>query len=167
MKSVPHRSTTAAAWMAHTFMVTLLGSVAACSQTGLQLAGGMPPAAGNARYFHQVDLSVSQIAVQMNMPNSDTCTLAVLNVKKTVREEFLKQTPRSASTHDLDGLLDRMYRCSAEDRSSSLPVRATLRNRSNGLLVDVYASTMENCNTTIAVPDSNIEAVATCSRYSK
>ena len=139
--------------------------LAACAQTGAPVGSAASPS-GSGRFLQQTDVTLSSLSVQMNLPNPDTCTLVLIGLRKSAREEFLKGATRDQAAQ-VEGLLDRMYKCSVDDRSSLLPFRATLRIRSNGLLVDVYATSIEQCNQAVSAEAAVIESVAGCAKFGK
>ena len=139
-------------------------SLGACAANGPHLSFSAD-SGGSGRHLQQMDISVGTVSTQMVLPNPESCTLARIGLRKQLRDEYLKSESTPSRAAEFDIIFDKVYRCSADDKSTTLPFRATQRLKNNGLLVDIYAASMQSCTHAISYKDSNIETVAECARY--
>jgi hypothetical protein len=117
------------------------------------------------KFLHQINVITNRVTLQMNWPNVDSCRLALIGGRRTWKDWAKQELGQSTSQHDLDELAEKVLTCSTEDKSQTLPYRVTLRAKADGLLLDIYAISLEQCRYSLGDVSQNVEVVAECEKY--
>jgi hypothetical protein len=140
-------------------------ALASCSNLPINANRSSSGFGGDSRFLQQVDLTTSKVSVQMNLPNADACILARLNLRKMWAEQLTKEYGQAASKAEIERIADRSFRCGSEDLSSTLRYRSTQRVKANGLLLDAYSISLEQCQHSLGPSDSSLDVVSDCKQH--
>lgn len=140
-------------------------SLASCAQQQPTNYAQASTLAGSARFLNYFDFTSSRVVAQVNLPNSDTCLAAAVGLRKVWLQQMTKEFGATNRIPELESLTERSLRCSSVDVSKSLPFRATQRLKANGLLVDTYAISEDQCKQALGPEDPGIDVVSGCQTY--
>jgi hypothetical protein len=118
-----------------------------CAAPGMNI----PPMQANGKYLQFKHPVAGVPAFQVALPSPEGCTGMLASMRQQQSNNALVQ----------------FWSCAANSASSSLPTRATFRNKTYAFLFDVEAISMEECKSAVegllnSEGKNNLEVVSSC-----
>ena len=117
------------------------------------------------RYFQMSNPDTGEVVTQINLASINACLGSLSGALQGTKNYLRSQLGASASRAEVDQLASKYWACSSQDQAGALPYRTTTRIRKSGVLVDIYASSQEACESSSGPATAESEIVSPCQKY--